>query len=323
MTIKDPSTNARVILCLLEGSPDHPIEGSILQGLSKAVEERGYQMVSGVIPIDPRHESRRLIQMVGNRLAGVALQPYRPNRELAELLLTPPLRTVPHILIGHYFDHLLINSCVVDNFGGMYAATRLLLRAGRRRLAFVGEISLSSTEHERYLGFCQACVHEGHQVPPEHFIDLFHEDDLRRSLSTLFAGQDPPDGFVCLYDGVAGKVLKVLAEIGIHVPHQAAVISFGDDLDIGAQTNPPLSAAHHPAEEMGAAAAHLLINTIEARIPSAPAVYVLPVSMRRRVSCGTRTHLQTEPGLEQVPWSRYVGVRMTLDDARAARIPSA
>ncbi|HYF54730.1 MAG TPA: substrate-binding domain-containing protein, partial [Salinarimonas sp.] len=194
-----------VVLCLLEQGIDHPIEARILSGLEEAIRERGYRMVSGVVPIDPRMETLRLVQSLGASLAGLAIQPYRPNKELAELLLNPPVRSIPHILIGHYYDNLSINSCVIDNYGGMYAVTNLLLRHGRRRPAFIGEISLSSTEHERHMGFCMACLHAGVRVPPSHFIDLYHEADLRARLGEMFSSHEPPDALVCLHDALAAN----------------------------------------------------------------------------------------------------------------------
>jgi LacI family transcriptional regulator len=312
MTTKRPSR----ILCLLEQGIDHPIERRILSGLRAAVEERGYEMVSGVIPIDPRAETLRLIKMLGSSLAGVAIQPYRPNREMAELLLTPPLSTMPHVMIGHYHEHLSVNSCVIDNYGGMYAATRLLLDHGRRRPAFLGEISMSSTEHERYLGFCMACLHAGIAVPPERFIDLYHEADLRVRLEQVYTQPHAPDSFVCLHDGVAVRLIRVLGAMGISIPQQVSVISFGDDMDLAESVSPALSTAVHPAETMGSVAAHLLINGVEGLIPEEPTLWVVPVTMKRRDSCGTRT--PAEPEVESIPFSGFAGVSITLEEARAA-----
>ncbi len=314
MTHKGPNK----ILCLLEQGIDHPIERRILNGLRSAIGERRYEMVSGVIPIDPRAETLRLVKMLGSSLAGIAIQPYRPNRELAEVLLAPPISTIPHIMIGHYYDHLSISTCVIDNYGGMYAATELLLKHGRRRPAFLGEISMSSTEHERHLGFCMACLHRGIAVPADCFIDLYHENDLKARLERIFASPDPPDAFVCLHDGLAVKLLRVLRSLHIAVPDRVSVISFGDDMDLAEASDPPLSTAVHPAETMGSIAAHQLINSVEGLIPESPTLWVLPVGIHRRKSCGTLATMARDSPIEPVPFSGFAGVSITLEQARIA-----
>lgn len=314
---KRVSHKTKTILCLVCHARNHPIEAKISDGLHQAVTERGYHAVGGVIPIDPRNEVRRLVaQYEGGEIAGIALQPYRPNRELAELLLTPPIKSIPHIIIGHYYDNVQINSCVVDNYGGMYAMTEHIIRCGRKRPAFIGEISLSSTEHERFQGFALACLHQGIQVPPHFIIKQIFEVDLKKELEKLFASPAAPDALVCLFDGLACRVLRILKDLGIEVPRDVVVVSFGDDEDLADTCQPPLSTVHHPAKEMGEVAAHQLINQIEGRIPFSPSVFVLPVGLHIRQSSGTPLDLLPDgKTFWSIPFSNYIGVCTTLEDS--------
>ncbi|MCX7020103.1 MAG: substrate-binding domain-containing protein [bacterium] len=298
------------VLCLLDAGLDRPIERRIYEGLEGALRARGYKPHFGVIPIDPRAEVNRLLDTLGSSVAAIAIQPVRPNRELAETLLTAPVKNIPHIIIGHYYDDLMINACVVDNFGGMYAATEHLILAGRQRLAYVGEVSLSSTENERFQGFCMACLQHGIRVPHEFIVPSYFESDLRVRMRSLFSDPEPPDGIVCLFDTAGMRVLKVLKQLDIGVPDRVAVISMGDDEDL-AETlcDPPLSTAYHPAVEMGKAAATRLADLIEARIPQTPSIMVVPVAMHIRASSGSPPHLLPNgKDFWPVPLSGYVGM---------------
>lgn len=295
------------ILCLLYRK-DSPIEAKILDGLTRTVASSGYTPVPGIVPFDPRSEVRRLIEKYGTDVAGIAIQPYLPNRELAELLLTPPVRDLPHIIIGHYFKDLKFNACVADNYGGMYAATEYLIRCGRRRLSFLGEIIPSSTEHERYLGFIHACLFNGIQVPREWIIYPGQQSDLYQHLKSQFGAPDHPDALVCMDDHLASRVLKILGELGIGVPRQVAVISFGDDPEIAEQCTPQLSSAYHPARELGVAAAELLIKRIEAKVAESPEIFVLPVGMHIRESSGVEPQaLPNGKTFWRVPYSNHIG----------------
>lgn len=309
--------NESIVACLLSFGKDHAIEAKISEGLNSAVKERGYSPLNAVVPFDPRAEVKRCINMFGDRIKGLAIQPYRPNRELAELLLTPPVNSLPHIIIGHYFANIQINSCVIDNYGGMYSITEHLVKQGRKKFTFFGEISLSSTEHERFQGFTHACLHHGIRVEPKDIIRSYFETDLRRIIKAMFNSSDTPDAMVCLFDGLAARVLRVLKDLGIQAPQQVAVVSFGDDEDIADRCDPPLSTAYHPAKEMGAVAAHQLINLIEERIPATPSIYVVPAGIHIRESCGTPAEsLSDGKRFWRIPFSNYVGVCKTVEDVR-------
>ena len=304
----------RVILNLMYRR-DQPIEIKISKGFSDAATCRGYSVMNGLVPFDPREEVRRLVANLGDRVCAIAIQPYRPNRELAELLLTPPIHNLPHILIGHYFKDIRINACVIDNYGGMYAMTEHLIRTGRRHPCFLGEINAGSTEDERFLGFCFACLHNGIQVPPAFATNNNLARELDTIVRSLLALDPPPDALVCTGDVLAREVMEIVSKLGIRIPEDCAVTSFGDDVDIAEFCKPPLSTVYHPAREMGAVAAHQLINQIEGKIPSKPSTFVLPVSLHLRKSCGSLIEKTTdERDLKEVPFSGYVGVRTVLED---------
>jgi len=114
---------------------------------------------------------------------------------------------------------------------------------------------------------------------------------------------------------LAARVLRVLKDLGISVPDQVAVVSFGDDEDIAGDCDPPLSTAYHPAREMGSVAAHQLINLIEGKIPSTPPVYVVPAGVHIRDSCGTPKDLLVDgKRFWKIPFSDYIGVCRTVED---------
>ncbi len=294
---------------------DQPIEIKISEGFSEAASIRGYSVMNGLVPFDPREEVRRLVANLGDRVCALAIQPYRPNRELAELLLTPPIYNLPHILIGHYFKDIRVNACVIDNYGGMYAMTEHLIKNGRRHPCFFGEINAGSTEDERFLGFCFACLHNGILVPPAFATNNNLARELAPIVKSLFGLDPPPDALVCTGDVLAREIMEIVSSLGVRIPGDCAVASFGDDVDVAELCNPPLSAVYHPAREMGAVAAHQLINQIEGRIPSKPSTFVLPVSLHLRKSCGTSYDLlKIEGDIQEVPFSNYVGVRTVLED---------
>lgn len=72
-----------------------------------------------------------------------------------------------------------------------------------------------------------------------------------------------PTGVTCFNDLVAMGVLRALHELGIRVPEEVSVIGF-DDIPMAAYLSIPLTSVRVPKREMGARAAALLLELIEA-----------------------------------------------------------
>lgn len=142
--------------------------------------------------------------------------------------------------------------------------TRLLIDAGRRRIAFFNLPGLLAGTL-RAEGFRAAHREAG--------IDLT-EDWIRpatrgtysnhaRSLifdhvAELFAGSIRPDAILCGNDRVALEVYGALRRHGLSIPDDVAVASFDNQVEIAARLDPPLTTMALPHRAMGRRAAEIL-----------------------------------------------------------------
>jgi DNA-binding LacI/PurR family transcriptional regulator len=76
----------------------------------------------------------------------------------------------------------------------------------------------------------------------------------------------------------AVTMLRLLWEAGLSVPRDISVATFSDSYPV-AEVSPPLTAVALPTEEMGRAAAELILEQIEAEAPAAPRRVVLKESL--------------------------------------------
>lgn len=146
-----------------------------------------------------------------------------------------------------------------NRVGGRLAAQRLIDN-GRRRLAFVGDIRQPETA-QRYQGACDAALAAG--LNPVDVIATQFTSDAAAAALTAFLGEGERqiDGVICASDVIAMSVLRVLADHGLKVPDDLAVVGF-DDLPIATQTVPRLTTVRQNI----AGGARAMIDALFARL---------------------------------------------------------
>jgi len=96
-----------------------------------------------------------------------------------------------------------------------------------------------------------------------------HLEDGYRAGLALFAersGEDRPTAVTCYNDLVAVGLYRALAELGLRVPEDVSVVGF-DDIELCDYLAVPLTSVRVAKHEMGATAARMLVEHIEAKQP--------------------------------------------------------
>lgn len=94
---------------------------------------------------------------------------------------------------------------------------------------------------------------------------------LRHRCTAVFAGNDT----------MAYGALQAIAEAGLSVPEDIAVIGF-DDLEFSALTNPPLTTIRQPRYEMGKQSLEILIANLQGENNEGVKVCLTPELVVRR-----------------------------------------
>ncbi len=176
-------------------------------------------------------------------------------------------------------------SATPDNSTGVVATVDHLVWHGHTAIGF-GANLVQPDMRARYDAYRAALAAHGIEPSPKWFFSAFDngEDGGRDVACQLVAGGTPVTALVLATDRNAIGCLAQLAELGVDVPGDVAVVGF-DGLEDGTYTEPTLSTVRQPYDEIGAAAARLVLaqlrgDDVEHRAHLSPSEFV------PRGSCG-------------------------------------
>jgi LacI family transcriptional regulator len=156
-----------------------------------------------------------------------------------------------------------VDSVTVDNHLAARKAAQHLIDQGCRRVAIVAGPVQTTTGASRLAGYRAALRAAGHAADPTlvAYADFRTEGGYAATRQLLQQPQ-PPDGVLFANNLMTVGGLQAIAEAGLAIPGDIAVVAFDDDTWATAVT-PPLTVVAQPTYEIGQTAAQLLLRRID------------------------------------------------------------
>jgi LacI family transcriptional regulator len=226
-----------------------PFAGQVIRGAQDAAwDEKNILLVvntesSGEV------EEQAISMLLEHRVRGIVYSTWyhRP------VTLPPGIDEVPVMLVNCFTEDETVPAVVSDERQGGRLATEVLLARGHRRIGFFNapESSAPATT-ERLQGYRQALVAAG-IAPADEFVirvEPEQEGGYGGAMEVLDRA-DRPTALFCYNDRVAMGAYAAIAELGLSIPDDVAVIGFDNQEVIAAHLRPPLSTIALPHYEMG------------------------------------------------------------------------
>jgi len=208
---------------------------------------------------DPKQERVILERLVSHRIDGCILSPALSGDENAALLHT---HRIPYVILERSLPDSSkpYNFVGHDNFQSSYAATRHLLLAGHRQIAFSGWDSPIPNVRERVDGY-RAALREFGIAPANELVltDELSEAAGRRMAEKLLAA-GVTAAVLGQHDTAKGVLLHFQAK-GVRWPEDISVVMVGTP-EWASVIHPRLTCVQRPEHEMAVAAAALLLERI-------------------------------------------------------------
>lgn len=258
----------------------NPFFTTLAHGVETAAREAGYSLL--LANSDEREdEEERLVPMLLQRqVDGILVVPAGHGGETIRVCRE---REVPLVIVDRRPEAPGADVIRGDSEGGAYELGRLLIGLGHRQMAVLSGPAAVPTAADRVAGFTRAVAEAGLLAPIVRYGSFSIASGHDLAISVMGATPRPTALFAA-NNFIAIGVQHALAELGLRVPDDVAVVGF-DDLPQAMVTFPFLTVVAQPAFEMGQRSVALLLD----RMANADRPFcdeVLPAELVVRASSG-------------------------------------
>jgi LacI family transcriptional regulator len=236
-----------------------PFAGSTILGAHEVAWSRG----SLLMVVNTTRHSQMLRDVVNDLVARPVDAIIFGVVGTRRLHVPDALKGVPAILLNCWSSGDLYPSVLPDEVVGGRDATRMVLAAGHRKVAYLAGPSAEWASRARLRGFREALTEAG--VDPATATVL--EGDFRTGSGyeltrTLLKRpvRRRPTAILCGNDRMALGAYLALAEAGVRIPRDMSVVGYDDQTDLAADITPALSTMRTPYYQMGRWAAMQLVG---------------------------------------------------------------
>lgn len=256
---------------------------NVVYGLQNATRAAGKALMVSSGFADQDEEARAVIELVDRSCDGIVVYLERPMRpDVIEIVRRAG---IPIVSIGRNQCPVSRGTVTLNNFEGGRGAMRHLLEQGHRKIVHMsGQADFGDTVArlegiEAALNEYQMTIADIHVVSGNYSQEFGYQATEAmlaegREFTAIFAGDDD----------MAAGVLLALRDGGRRVPEEVSVIGF-DDAFHAKHLWPPLTTVRQPTQELGEAAARMLLNLI-AEPDSGPHETIVETNLVVRSSVG-------------------------------------
>jgi len=243
-----------------------PFAGQIIHGAQDEAWKHGFVLLVANTEGNDDAEREAITMMLEYQVRGVIYSTWYHRA----VEVPAPLKETDFILVNCYETSRTQRAVVPNEFQGGYAATRIAIERGHRRIAFINTLTHSPARDGRLAGYRAALSEARITSHGEIVIDSTPEQEggyaatrevLRSGATAVFCHNDRVA--MGLYDGLRRR--------GVDIPGDVAVVGFDNQEVIAAHLRPPLTTVQLPHYELGATGVRRLLGVSQS-VDNTPAV---------------------------------------------------
>jgi LacI family transcriptional regulator len=236
----------------------NPFSAALTRTVENVARDRRVLVLIGSLDEDPSRERELARALIDRRVDGLAIVPAGRDHSY---LLSEQRSGTCLVFVDREPSLLDADAVVSDNRQGAITAVNHLLKAGHRRIAYLGDRATISTAAQRFdgyrhalelahIGFDDEIVHQGGASEQEAIAATEHVLSLPDPPTAIFTSQN-------LVTIGASRALRAL-----RLQHTVAHVGF-DDFPLADMLSPGISVIAQNVEAMGRTAAEILFSRLD------------------------------------------------------------
>jgi LacI family transcriptional regulator len=155
------------------------------------------------------------------------------------------------VLIDEDIRGVNVPRVFVENEAGAYAATKHLIQAGHRSIAYIGGPSGLFTVEERRTGYLSALRDAGLVIRDDLIrVGSFAPENAKQAVLDFMSGSNPPTAIFASSDYIVIGAFMGVRAAGLSIPDDVSLVGF-DDVPMTELLQPPLTSVRQPIEALG------------------------------------------------------------------------
>lgn len=253
-------TRRSSIIGVLIPEISHTYFAEVTCGVEEIVDKTGFDLLLCHSRGDAEKERAEIHMLIGTRADGLiiaSVQDSKTERPFAEL----EDAGIPFVLVDRFFPNRRFSSVLVDDLEVGEIATNHLIDMGHRLIAHIQGPPVTPAVLRRR-GYLSAMKAHGLPVDKEWMIGKdFSNQNGYVSMRKLLQLKPRPTAVFAANDPLAIGAVRACREAGFRVPEDISVVGAGS-IEGDHNPNPFLTTVWWPNQEMGRAAAELLMKAI-------------------------------------------------------------
>lgn len=236
----------------------------LLDGIHTSFMNKGMDILIMQSQHTEQKEKQCIEFLINKGVDGILISPVKENSNLE--LLTKIQKHYPIVIFDRIQSDLATHKVGVNNIDGGFRATQHLLRIGKKNILMILAEGLGVSQL-RLEGFQKALRQYKMPINEDNilYVNLQDNDVLDKKVKEFIEkklkSKNPPDAVICASEIISMRTLGVLAEAGIKVPTDIAVVGFANT-NFAFSLNPPLTTIVQPAFEIGKMATLKMIELL-------------------------------------------------------------
>ncbi|MES2796242.1 MAG: LacI family DNA-binding transcriptional regulator [Bacteroidota bacterium] len=243
---------------------DNPFFSQAINGIESVAYAKGYHVLIFQSNESLEREVININHMISRRVDGVILSLSAETFDVPHLHELTEMGT-PMVMFDRVSSEINTHKVVADNFSGAFEAVELLIKKGKKRIAFIGVSQNISISKERLIGYKAALEKHGVEFDPTIVKESgYSPENIEADIKALFSMEYPPDAILSVSDRLALTCLSVFKKQKYNIPKDFSYICFSN-LKVADLFSPSITTVTQPAFEMGQKSAELLFQILNAK----------------------------------------------------------